>query len=308
MTAPAEIPAAEGRKGDGVLVMIQNNEQKRLFVRSANETLANLLGYADGELADREVGPLFGTRVAKLLEDDLEFTADAPDAGEILSRQREFRLRHRLGQEIATNVKITRLMSEGQQACFQLVFPNEREQLAQQKVKDFLKLNLEGRQQLEPHSGLPDHATAETYLGLLRNYLASNGVEASFAVIRLDRHEKSLARYGQKSCWELLQHVGNVCRTTFRTEDVIFALSDHTLGLILFDISRESVRVVLNRLRWNIRNHRIDFGGKSDFSITVSIAFDMLDEGRGDTLLDRCEEAAYALDKDARNSLIELGP
>lgn len=298
---------SEGRKGDGVLIIMQNNAEKRLSIRGANDTVSNMLGYAEGELNDSNLETVLGAKLAKLLADDVEYDEEAPDVGEILSRQREFRLKHRMGHEITVPVNIMRLMAEGHQACFQLVIPNEREVVAQQKIKDFLKLNLEGRQQLDKSTGLPDHATAQTYLSLLKNYIASNGVEACFAVLRLDRHEKSLARYGKEACNELLQHVANCCRSTFRTEDVIFVLSDHTLGLILFDISRESVRLVLNRLRWNIRTHRIVFGGKSEFSITVSVAFDMLDEERGEELLDRCEDAMTALDKDARNSLIELG-
>lgn len=168
-------------------------------------------------------------------------------------------------------------------------------------------MNLEGRQQIDEATGLPDRSTADTYLGLLKNYTASNGMQAAFAVIRIDRYEKSLARYGKQGCIEQLQHVANCCRSTFRAEDVVCMLSGSTLGLVLLDISRESVRVVLNRLRWNVRNHRIVFGGKSDFSITISLSFDMLTEHTGDTLLDRCEEAVGKLDADTRNYLIELG-
>jgi hypothetical protein len=60
-------------------------------------------------------------------------------------------------------------------------------------------------------------------------------------------------------------------------------------------------------LRWNIRAHRIQFGGKSDFSVTTSISFDMLDQQRSDGLLARCEAAIANVDIDERNGLIELG-
>jgi GGDEF domain-containing protein len=296
-----------GRKGDGVLIVLQNNATRRLNIQTANETAANLLGYAEGELEGRALETVLGQKLGQLLAEDLEFSDDAPDFGEILARQRDIKLRNRLGQELAAPCSVSRLMAQGQQACFQLVLPNEREVRAQQQLKDFLKLNLEGRMKVEDATGLPDRGTGGTYLSLLKNYIANNGMEAAFAVIRLDRHEKSLARYGKDACVELIQHAANCCRTTFRSEDVVFALNDHMLGLVLMDISRESARLVLNRLRWNIRNHRILFGGKSEFSVTVSICFDMLDADRGDSVLPRCEESAAALDKDARNSLVELG-
>lgn len=307
MDALAQVQENTGRKGDGVIIVLQNNDERRLNIQSANETACNLLGYADGELDSRALETVLGQRLGQSLAEDLEFSDDAPDVGELLGRQREMRLRHRLGQEMAVQCKVSRLMAQGKQACFQLVIPNERESRAKQQLKDFLKLNLEGRQQLEATTGLPDRATAENYLGLLGNYMAGNGMEAAFIVIRLDRHGKSLARYGKAACVELIQHVANCCRSTFRAEDAVFALSDHTLGMVLLDISRESVRVVLNRLRWNVRSHRIVFGGKSDFSITISVSFDMIDQQGSDTLLERCEEAVSALDKEARNTLVELG-
>lgn len=307
MNEPLQIQESAGRKGDGVVVLLQNNEEKRLTIHGTNAIVANLLGYAEGELAGRDLVSILSQRLATMLDEDLEYADDAPDVGELLGRQREFKLRHRLGHEIAAPVTISRMMAQGHQACFQLVLPNERESRAQQNLKDFLVLNLEGRREMDDITGLPNRNTAETHLGLLKNYIAGNGMEAAFAVIRLDRHEKSLARYGAPACVELLKHTANICRSTFRTEDVICGLTDHTIGLILLDISRESARMVLNRLRWNIRNHRIVFGGKSDFSVTVSISFDMLDEHRGDTLLERCEDSAAALEVDARNVLVELG-
>lgn len=307
MVENTQVEEANGRRGDGVFIVLQHNGEKRLTIKTANAVACNLLGYAETELDDRPLESVLGQKLSQMLREDLEYDDEAPDVGELLSRQREIKLRHRLGQEVLVPLTVSRLMSHGQDACFQFVVPNEVENRSQQQLKDFLKLNLEGRQQIDEATGLPDRSTAQTYLGLLNTYIATNGMEAAFVVIRLDRHEKSLARYGKAACVELMQHVANICRSTFRNEDVVCALSDHELGLALLDIGRESVRVVLNRLRWNVRNHRIVFGGKSDFSITISIAFDMLSAQHTDTLLDRCEESVRKLDADARNYLIELG-
>ena len=307
MAEQGQAQDATGRKGDGVMIVLQNNAHKRLILRDANEVLCNLLGYAEGDLKEREFQEVLGAKLAQMLKEDLEYADEAPDMGELLARQREVKLRHRLGHELVLPLTISRLMAQGHDACFQLVVPNEIDGRAQQQLKDFLKLNLEGRQQIDPATGLPDRATAHTYLGLLKNYIAGNGMQAAFVVIRVDRYEKSLARYGKQGCIEQLQHVANCCRSTFRVEDVVCVLSESAIGLVLMDLSRESVRVVLNRLRWNVRNHRIVFGGKSDFSVTISLSFDMLTEHGGDTLLERCEEAVMKLDADTRNYLIELG-
>lgn len=303
---PVPVNAPETRAGEGVLLVVQHNADKALIVERANETAATILGYTVDEMKGKRIEAFLGSRTAEFLADEVEYADDAPDFADVLARHRLLRLRHRSGEEQAVECAVSRVMSEGMNARFQLVIPNEREVRANQKIRDFIALNLAGRQVLEPKTGLPDHATAEQFFPLLKNFLAESGIEAAFAILRIDRFDKSVARYGREACVGLLQHAAECCRTTFRSEDLIFALSDRTIGLVLFDISRESARLVLGRLRWSIRNHRLDFGGKSDFTSSVSVLFDMLDAARGDGLLARCEAAIAAHPVDERNSLVEL--
>lgn len=205
------------------------------------------------------------------------------------------------------NCNLSRLLAQNGNACFQLVIPNEQERLVAQKLTNFITTNLEGRKQLHPATGLPNHKTAEEFLPLLKNYFSDAPVSIVFAVMRIDRFDKSVSRYGREACNELLKHVYTICRSTFRSEDIIFSLSDTTLGLVLFNISRESTRVVLNRLRWKIRSQRFAFGGKPDFAITTSIHFDLLDFDDISGVMKRCEDAMANFDAAERNALVELG-
>lgn len=304
----ANTPArTETRQGDAVVIVLQNNPEKALKIGKINTIAEELLGYAPGELDGRRLETILGARTAEMLAEEIEYQDDAPDLGDVLSKYRQIRLRHRAGNEIAVGCGISRQLVQGQEACFQLLIPNERDTLARQQIRDFVALNLDGRKELDPVLGIPNRATAEGFLPLLRNYLAETGMEASFAVIRMDRFDKSMARYGHTGCQQLLQHMSSSCRTTFRNEDIVFALNEKMLGIVLFDISRESARLVFNRLRWKIRNHLIEFGGKPNFSVTGTLVFDMIDADRGETILTRTEDAAKAVDAEERNGLIELG-
>jgi len=307
-TDPEEFDANKrdsiGRRYDVVLHMQQNNAEKTVTISNANEAAAALLGYTRKELIGLKLQMVLAERLAASLDEDLEFADDALDLGDLLSRQRDIRLRHRLGSEIPAACTISRLMSEGTKATFQLLIPNDREKLANQKMRDFIALNLEGRQQLDPDTGLPNRETVAEFLPLIQNFLV---IPTGFAVIRLDRYEKNLTLYGREQFLQIFKHTLNCCRTGLRTEDMVFGLSDHTLGVLMFNITRESARVMLNRLRWTIRSHRIEFGGKSDFAVTVSISFDMLHRERSEGLLDRCETAIRNLAAEERNALIELG-
>lgn len=295
---------AVNRDGDGILILTQEDARKQWYIRELNEQAAETLGYTVDELKNMPLDTVLGRRTADALRDMVEFVPDAPDLQDVSAKLREFRLKHRMGNEFVLPVRLSRIHARDTNAWFQLVLPNERNQRAQQQMRDFLKLNLEGRLVIDEDTGLPNRTTAKTFHDLLSNYLSSNQSEAAFAVLRLDRHQKSLERYGKDGCVILLKHAANCCRSAFRADDVVCMLDDHKLGLFLLDLPRESSRIVLNRLRWLIRSHRIEFGGKADFSVTVSIAFDML---INDTVLDVCEASVTKLDQDERNHLIELG-
>lgn len=304
-TQPTSTP--EGRKGDGTLTIVQDNANRQLTIDAMNDSASELLGYSLEELKGRKLEVVLAPRTALVIDEDLEYADDAPDMGEVLARQRQLRLRTRSGEEVEVPTTIHRMMAEDKNPRFQLIIPNEREGRARQQLKDFLRTSLEGHTQIDLATGLPNRATAEAYLRSVSHYMAESETDAAFAVLRLDRFEKSIARYGAAPTNQLIQHVGNCCNSTFRSDDMICSLGGPYLGLLLVDISRESARLVLNRLRWNIRTHTIDFGGKADFSTTVSIAFDMLNRDNSELLFAQGEQAVGQLGADARNTLIELG-
>ena len=304
---PSTAPPIAARRGDGLLVIVQNNAEKTLTISKINEALENMLGYAKDEILNRRLETILGTHEAEAIADDLEYDADAEDFGDIFARIREVRLRRRLGDEIRVNCKLSRMMAEGMNSVFQIVIPDEQERVSRAKMAEFITTNLDGRKELDEATGLPNRKTAVEFLPLLKNYFEDSKTNIVFAVLRVDRHEKSLAKYGAEATNHFLLHVYQICRSTFRSEDLIFALSDHTLGVVLFNITRESARVVLNRLRWKIRSHHIDFGGKPNFIVTTCIGFDLIDFEDVYSIFANCETAMAELDANERNTLVELG-
>ena len=304
---PPAGPEIAVRNGDMMLVVIQNNEEKALTISMINEQLEAMLGYGKDEVLNRRLETILGAAEAEAIEDDMEYSDEGPDFGDIFSKMREMKLRRRLGDEVRVNYTLSRLMSQGANACFQIVIPDEQERVSRTKITDFIALNLVGHTELDAATGLPNHKTAEAFLPLLKNYYADAESDIVFAVLRLDRHKKSIVKYGAQAATQLMMHTHQICRSTFRSEDMIFALSDSTLGVVLFNTTREAARVVLNRLRWKIRTHRIEFGGKSDFSVSACIGFDKLDFEDILGVFTRCESAMAELDANERNALLELG-
>lgn len=296
----------QARTGDGMLVIVQNNAERSLTITATNDMLEQLLGYQRGELLNRNLMDILGKDLRETITEDLEYEDAAPDLGEILQRIRQIRLRNQQGEDVSVEIATSRLLAQDRNARFQMVVVNERNRLENTRLKDFIAMNLEGRKEIDAATGLPNRKTAREFLPLLKNYLADNGSGVVFAVLRIDRFDKSVARYGQAACAELLKQTHQMCISTFRSKDLFFSLGEDTLGLVLFDLSRESARVVLNRFRWKVKSQRFSFGGKPDFSISISIGFDVLDLEHTEDVFDRCEKAMVDLEAAERNALIEL--
>jgi len=58
--APLESKSVAARRGDGMVLVLQSNQDKSLIIKAMNASVEALLGYADGELLGRRLGNDFG--------------------------------------------------------------------------------------------------------------------------------------------------------------------------------------------------------------------------------------------------------
>ncbi|MEJ0010126.1 MAG: hypothetical protein WDN72_06215 [Alphaproteobacteria bacterium] len=145
-----KIPARPAARATGWCSSCRDNAARRLFIASSNDIAAATLGYARGELdghdLDRHPGQGRHRHVRR--------------GARIRRRRARFRRRacppprpahegpQRRGDDAALH-RHARRLDRRQRPRFQLVLPNEREQRAKQQLRDFLKLNLDGRAQLD---------------------------------------------------------------------------------------------------------------------------------------------------------------
>lgn len=291
---------------DAVLIVSQNNAKRLIKIKEINKEAAELLGYHPTELEGVSLQDVLGKRAVESIDDFLEFEDDAPDLDTVLSRVPEFRMKSKKGEELLLAMRIYRDPARDSSHWFRIILKDERRQIQDHSLQQMIAENMAGVQALDEATGLPDHYSAGKYVELTQKYVNTHDLNATFAIVRIDRHNKNLGQYGEQACVELLRHVASCCKTKFRADDVVCRLSDHAIGLLLLDISPESSRVVLNRLRWFIASHRINFGGKPNFSVTASVIFSPLRKDETRNVVAECEKTAGQLDEDTRNELIEL--
>jgi diguanylate cyclase (GGDEF)-like protein len=292
---------------DLFLIICQNNERRSVKIKEASEGLAQVLGRLRSEMEGLELAEFLSDHSADAITDYLEFADDSEDVDVVLSRVREFKMKHHSGEEILFAQKCYRDTPRDEHQWFRLSLKDERRQIEEKSLPELLKENLAGVYAQDESTGLANRTTCERYLDQVANYVSTHEVTGCFAVLRLDRYQKSLAQYGQSGCDKLVQHIAQHCKGRFREEDLVSYLGDDCIGLLLMDTLEESARIVLNRLRSSIASHRMSFGDKTNFSVTVSIAFtEMLGES-GQDVMARAERAISAIDDDERSQLVKAG-
>lgn len=289
---------------DFYLHVAQDNEGKTLMIDDVNEGFSDLLATRPDHLIGTDLRDWFAKGTIDEL-DELEFTSDTPDLFEILSKLRTVKWKLETGSEVSFPLKISRIDASSTAARFKLSVPNERNARAKAQLSAFLQAHFEGHVVLDEPTGLANRQSCLSFYDSLVHFVNAHDIPVAFATIRIDRFDKSIALYGEKACLQLIQHVARGCQRALAPEDVVARLNDQQIALFMFNVSRESARVILNRLRWLIRSHRIVFGGKSDFSVTVSFAFNMLSD-EAHNVAEQCETALVELSEDERNRLIEL--
>lgn len=292
------------RKDDIALILRQNNEIGAITVIDVDEAFASQCGTTREALINTPFFSMLGSKTLDYLIDAVEFEADGVDLADACQKIREIRFKAPSG-ELVRPFKLERIDSPDGHGWFRLIMANEDRQVMRDMLHQSFKEYIAGQGAISSETGLLSAQAAEAYLQMLKNVLPTREMDGCCALLRVDRFDKSLARYGKGGSLQLLHHVANCCKATFRAEDIVCEINGHTLAMFLVDINHDAARVVLNRLRWNIRNHRIAFGGKEDFSVTVSIAFGSV-LTPGASILDRCKQKVETLAVDERNQLLEL--
>jgi diguanylate cyclase (GGDEF)-like protein len=289
------------------LLVSQHNAKRRVVIKEASEGLAKALGFLRSELEGYPLQTCLGDKAAQAIEDFLEYEDDADDVDAVLSFVQDFALKTHKGEEIAFALKCVREAPRDANQWFTLYLKDERRQLEEQSLRNLLRHNLAGVYAEDATTGLADRITCERYLDQIANYVSTHNTKACFAVLRIDRFDKSVAHYGAQPAKELVKHVASHCKGRFREEDLVSYLGDDRIGLLLMDTLEENARMVLTRLRGSVAAHRLNFGGKPNFSLNISIAFaEMLGES-GQDVMARVEAALDAVPADERSALVLAG-
>lgn len=296
------------RSNDAVLTICQNNAAKSIEIMGLNEAASTLTGYTQQELAGRALASVVPMRLSTLLIEYVEYEEDANDVGAVLSKVQNFSMIMKDSKEKSFRLKVVRGESNKEKMTFRLVLQDTVNLRKDDALHKLMQENFKGHEVLHPALGIPDRHSLEKDVEMTTYYHHKAGVRASFVAIQLDHLAALEKQFGEALCSEFLKHVVHVCRGNLRPGDVIGAISDTQIGVLLLDAVSDSTRMVANRLRWQVAAQPFALPDTSMLSLTASMAYINIDGAlTADKLVDACLERLNTLPEDAASQLVEAG-
>ncbi len=294
------------RKHDAVIVICQNNENQAVEIAALNERAEALVGYPVADLVGKPLVDFVSHKLAELILEDLNYNDPTHDLGDVLSKTYDFQFRHQAGDMLEFRLRLVRSESVGRNPVFHLVLQEERIYREHEAFKKVLGENFKGHEVIDEKTGLPDRSSLIKDLELVQYYTLKREFSACFAVVELDHFSDLQQTQGDDFCTRALSHIGQLCRQRLRKEDAIGVMSAHAVGMVLMQITPESSRLVLNRLRLSIHAMpMLDKNGKK-VETSVSISFLMISEADIETQMINCEQGLTAQRGKAFNQMIEI--
>ena len=119
------------------------------------------------------------------------------------------------------------------------------------------------------------------------------------AVIDIDFFKRINDRFGHLYGDEVLILIGNLLRTSFRSEDLIFRFGGEEFVVLLCSSSVDQARMVFERLRANIEAHQFPQVG----TVTITLGFTCITDATPVMLLGQADQALYFGKAHGRNQI-----
>ncbi len=278
------------RRHDAVLVVCQNNEARKIEIAAVNDQAQTITGYTNEEMVGSSLLEILDDSSVQLLNEQIDFAPSHNDVADVLTKVRSLHVRTKAGDMQEFRLRVVRSEMIGSHPTFHLVLEDERIALENDNFKKVLKENFKGHEVLEERTGLPNRLSLMKDLEMFQFFAKKREVTASFAVLQLDNAAQMAAMMGDQVPYQVLKHLGQLCTQRLRNEDTVGLLSGDSLGMILMQITPQSARVVLNRLRWSAASMPVILDTGKRVDPEISIAFHMIGTQGPENIIVSCEQ------------------
>lgn len=292
------------RKGDIKLCICQKNDERALIIETADAAIENIIGYEAQELVGRDIRDILLPMVNEIILTQFHFKEDGDDIATIIGRIRDFGFVTKLGYEVKLSMKINRTITDDDHARFEIIIKDHSE--ISEGSKSALR-NFRGRQVIDANTGLPDKKSFMKEGEFINFCVSKDRIKASFALISIDGFSNFKEQYGEEITKEIVADLVARCRINFREDDILGAIDDNIIGVILLEAPAAIAKNPLNRLRWQIASRPFIIKGGEQASITLSIVYtEITKKSLVEESINNCQKKLKELLSSGGNKIAEI--
>lgn len=295
------------RNNDAVITICQNNKAEIITIVELNGIAEELLGASADELVGKQLKVILPERISELLSEYVVFENDSNDVGAVLSKAQSFSVINRKGEEKAYKVKVVRVPATDGNQLFLLILQDALGARKNEALRKAIRETFKGHETLDMNSGLPNRESLIQDIGIMKRYIATSEMLSCFAVLQIDDYNSIVKNHGEDVGFDLQKYVAAITRRSMRPDDIVGSVGGGRIGILLVDMAKDSERLILNRLRWQIASNPYVTTDKKQIGVSVSISFcgvalDIMDV----EIIKKCEDALKNLKEGAHNVLVGI--
>jgi PAS domain S-box-containing protein len=288
------------------LSVLQDNAEKKIVIDQANSAIEKLTGYTVAELVGKPFEKLLPEREKDMLQSYVEYDDGSSDLASVLRKMLSFHIVNKAGEIILVSVKVFYGISEDPHKLqFELLLRDISLLSKIENLRNELAQERQANDVVNSRTGLVDINSFAKDLGLIHKAVKDFGLDACFAVVKVDNLE-GLAGDNSKLEAEILGSTGRLIQGSCRDEDIVGHISDEYIGVILFDCAQTSAQLVFNRVRMLRSSKPVVFEGE-DFELTVTSSYvQVRAEDTIANIVDSCLDKLLANEASGGNRIYEV--
>ena len=279
---------AAGRQGDVKMVVVQDNDSRKITIESIDEStgsIEQMIHYKAADLIGKDIRDYLTPRIREIIEDYVEFDDFGPDLNEVLKKTKDFAFISSFDAIVEMNMSIIQDVCYDKNSRFLIIMQARQDACisALEEIKE--------QETLDPETHLPDRESILAKLEVIHDFIEKGKTTGSFAVMSIDGFSQHVMSMSADRSDILLREIVERCRKAFRSVDILGYLGNGKFCVGLLRANLENAKIPLDRLRNIVAENPVSIGDAGETRATLSIAYkEIKKDSTPDLTIKMCED------------------
>lgn len=236
------------RYNDAVMIVRQDNAEKRLPIEALNFNALKLLGLESSEAVERDLRDYLPIALREVINDNLEFSTEQKEIDSVLNRIPNFRMKTKDGTEVPLKIRVIRSLSSLDNHRFQLVMNDSSLIESLTAHRENYRSNMQGHEIYDKETNLLTRDSVLKDIELISFYSERNDKESCYAVFKFINYDDLRIQHEDDGAMKLLVGLMNVIDSTKRNNDIVGIIDKGALIVIFPETPKENIKLPISRI------------------------------------------------------------